>query len=61
MTTVLEANLKLKTFCSRRLNSDREDGILGVNVDVRLFVLINTEQLVGSTLTASFSVTWWSC
>lgn len=59
--TVIQPNLKLKTFCYRRLNSDSKAGFLEINVDAKLFVFINIRQLAGTILTAFFNLTWRSC
>lgn len=53
---VIQPNLKLKTFCSRRLNSDSKASILKINMDAKLFVFINIWQLAATILTA-----WRSC
>lgn len=59
LMTVIKPNLKLKTFCSRRLNFDSKAVILEINyiMDAKMLAFINISQLTGAVLTAFFNLT----
>lgn len=63
ITTDAHQNLELKTFCSRRLNSDSEAGLLEVNdvADAQVVAFIPIRRLWRFVLRAFFSLTWWHC
>lgn len=55
-----QQNLKLKTFCSGRLNPDSKACLLEINyvTDAKFFVFINIGLLWAIILWALFSLTW---
>ena len=56
-------NLELKTFSSRRLNSDSEAGLLEINdvTDAQFFAFISIRLLWRFVLRAFFTLTRWHC